>query len=166
MQLKLKAVVKEALWLLLLLAIASVAVNLYRTWDIREQPAPALQGLTLAGDAFDLQQSERPILVHFWASWCPVCKLEESSIQSLSEEHPVITIAMQSGNAFEVQKYLHESQLSFPVILDEFGDLAKSWGVTGVPASFFIGPDNRVRFAEIGYTSELGMRARLALAGL
>ena len=164
MNIKFKAVMKESLVLILLFIGVSFAVNLYRTWDVRAQPAPELLGITLAGKQFDLAQAERPILVHFWATWCPVCKVEEDSIQSLSEDYPVITVAMQSGNAFEVQHYLKEQGLTFPVILDEAGQLAERWGVSGVPASFFVGSDNQIQFAEVGFTSGLGMMARLVLA--
>ncbi|MGC4117189.1 MAG: hypothetical protein QM765_22035 [Myxococcales bacterium] len=43
--------------------------------------------------------------------------------------------------------------------------LARAWGVNAFPTSFFVGKDGEIRFVETGYTTELGMRLRLALAG-
>ena len=103
------------------------------------------------------------MLVHFWASWCPVCELEQDSIQSISNDYPVISVAMQSGNDLEVTAYMEENKLSFPTIVDEHGILAKQFGVRGVPTSFILSPGGKIAFSEIGYTTEIGLRTRLWL---
>ncbi len=72
---------------------------------------------------------------------------------------------MQSGNAAEVSQYLLEHSLHFPVIIDEEGDLARRYGVVGVPASFVIDGLGDIRFSEVGYTTGMGLRVRLWWAG-
>ncbi|MEW8083976.1 MAG: hypothetical protein AB2823_00275 [Candidatus Thiodiazotropha endolucinida] len=52
----------------------------------------------------------------------------------------------------------------FPVINDPDGKLASAWRVTGVPTSYIIGRDGRVRFSSVGYTLPLTLRMRLWLA--
>ena len=106
----------------------------------------------------------RPVLVHFWATWCPICKLEQGTINALSAEHPVITIATQSGDAQAVQTFMQEQHLHFPVLLDEEGTLLQRYGLHGVPATFVIDPQGRIAFREVGYTTSWGLRARLWLA--
>jgi thiol-disulfide isomerase/thioredoxin len=140
-----------------------------RTWmqrDLPAGPAPVLQGVTLTGQALDLATlgQGRPVLVHFWATWCPICKLEQGAINALSADYPVITIATQSGDAQAVQAFLQEQQLHFPVLMDEDGALLQRFGLHGVPATFVIDPHGKIAFREVGYTTGWGLRARLWLA--
>ncbi|MEW8247022.1 MAG: thioredoxin domain-containing protein, partial [Candidatus Thiodiazotropha endolucinida] len=78
-------------------------IHLWQTRDLAEGPAPALSGHTLQGEWLDIGKfTERPLLVHFWAGWCPVCKVESGGIESLSKDYPVVTVAMQSGSENDV----------------------------------------------------------------
>ncbi len=125
-------------------------------------PAPALEGVALNGSRVSLSSLlGRPVLVHFWATWCPVCRLEEANIQAVSRHHAVITVATRSGDATELGEYMEERGLDFPVVLDESGFLATRYGVRGVPVSFIVDAGGQIRFVEVGYTTELGLRARL-----
>jgi peroxiredoxin len=162
---KLKKFFSEIMILLVMIVIASVAVNLYKTWNIKGGPAPALLYQTINHQPVIKPPGGQPLLVHFWATWCPICSLEQDSIQSISQDYPVVTVAMQSGTADELKQFMRKQGLSFPVIADEEGNISKQWSVTGVPASFIISPGGEIRFVEVGYTSELGLRARLWWAG-
>ena len=140
-----------------------------RAWqqrDIVKGVAPALSGVMLDGKIFSLAaKPTQPVLVHFWATWCPICRAEQGSIESIAHDNPnVITVAMQSGNSSAVQQYMREQSVSFPTINDADGQLSEKWGVRGVPASFIIDTDGKVRFVEIGYTTGWGLRFRLWLA--
>jgi peroxiredoxin len=129
--------------------------------------APPLQGRGLDGAEIALvAQRGRPVLVHFWASWCPVCRLEQGSINRIARDHAVITVAMQSGSRDEVAAYMTAHGLRFPVVVDPSGDLAARYGVRGVPSSFIVDASGRVRAVETGYTTLLGLSLRLWLAGL
>jgi thiol-disulfide isomerase/thioredoxin len=145
------------------------AVHWYRARPLADGMAPGLgvNGLEpLAQINLSLPPSNGPTLVHFWASWCPICKLEEGSIEALGERYKVITVAMQSGTDEEISRYLSERGLNLQVIADPNGELARQWGVQAVPASFIIDRDGRIRFRRIGYTTGVGLRARLWLAGI
>jgi alkyl hydroperoxide reductase subunit AhpC len=86
-------------------------------------------------------------------------------INALAEDYPVITVAMQSGEAQEVLDYLAEQDVDYPVVNDPEGRIARRYGVSGVPASFVLDGLGEVRFVTRGYTSGPGMRVRLWLAG-
>ncbi len=153
----------------LLLFIAVVAA--VRAWQQRDMvsgAAPVLKGVTLAGQPYKLPvHPARPVLVHFWATWCPVCRTEQGSIAAIAHDNPdVITIAMQSGKPEEVVGYMREQGIDFSALNDPAGDISAAWGVHAVPASFIIGPDGQIRFVEVGYTTSLGLRLRLWLAGM
>lgn len=143
-----------------------LAAKAYSERNLVAGTAPDINATSLAGRHVALGDlKENPVLVHFWASWCPVCKLQQNNIQAISKDHQVITIAMQSGNELEVAAHMEENKLDFPTVVDEHGMLAKQFGVRGVPTSFILSPDRKIVFSEIGYTTEIGLRTRLWLAG-
>lgn len=154
-------------WLILSAEIL-LFIGLYmglRAWlhsDVIHGEAPSFEAQQLQGGSFSLSDYRgNALLLHFWASWCAVCRIEQASIASIAKDWPVLTVAMQSGDAGEVRRYLQEHGLTFPVVVDKQGELARLYGVTGVPVSFVIDSQGRIRFTEVGYTTELGLRSRL-----
>jgi thiol-disulfide isomerase/thioredoxin len=128
---------------------------------------PALPNTTLEGQTFELAQLHgKPALIYFWAEWCPICRAMQSTVQAVARDYPLMSVAMQSGGKAEVAKYQREQNFQVPVVLDEDGEIAKRYGLRGVPAVFVLGPEGQIRFAATGYTSEIGLRLRLWWAGL
>ena len=152
---------------LLLLVVVMAGIRAWQQRDIVSGAAPVLQGTTVTGQAYRLpSRPAQPVLVHFWATWCPVCRAEQSSIVAIAQDHPeVVTVAMRSGKPEEVALYMREQGISIPVLNDADGAISDAWGVRAVPASFIISPDGQIRFVEVGYTTGLGLRLRLWLAG-
>lgn len=140
-----------------------------RAWqqrDLATGAAPELEGYLLDGTPVSLAEMRgAPVLVHFWAVWCPVCALEEDAVSAIARDHQVITVAMQSGDSGEVAAYLKENGLDFPVLNDPDGLYANRWGVSAVPASFVLDGEGRIRFTEVGYSTGIGLRVRLWMAG-
>jgi peroxiredoxin len=126
--------------------------------------APPLAGHLVDGAAFQLDAAQGPYLVHFWATWCPICRIEQDSISSIAGDRPVITVATTSGDTDEVAAYLADHRLAMPVLMDEDGEIARAWGVNGVPATFVIDTAGAVRHAGMGFSTEAGLRLRLWLA--
>jgi len=150
------------------LAVVLAVFLAFRAWQTRDAadgPAPALAGSGLDGSALALA-TDRPTLVHFWATWCGVCRAEQGTIDALAGDHHVVTVASQSGGAPEVQAYLEREGVDFPVIVDPGGALAARWGVHAFPTTFVVAPDGTISDVEVGYTTSLGLRARLWLASL
>ena len=120
----------------------------------------------LGGESLDLSELRgKPVLVHFWATWCPVCRTQDGSIHNLAKDYQVLSIASSSGDAGQVRQYLDREALDFPVMLDETGELGNRWGVRGFPSSFIIDSSGEIRSIAVGYTTEIGLRMRLWLAG-
>lgn len=124
--------------------------------------APPLTGTTLSGELIDLNNLRgQPVLVYFWATWCPVCKLGNGAIEAIAKDHRVLSVAMQSGDAGDIQRFMAAQQLSFPTVADDDGMIAGRWGVAGVPASFVIDARGQIGYATMGLSTDAGLRARL-----
>ncbi len=155
-----------ALNLALILAVF-LGVQWWQSRPLASGAAPPLAGLRLDGTPVDLTDLRgRPVLVHFWATWCPICKLSIGGVESIAQDHPVLTVAMQSGEATDIRAYLAEHGLELPVLIDEDGRLAARWGVRGVPANFVLNAAGQISYASQGVGTETGLRARLWAAGL
>jgi peroxiredoxin len=147
-------------WVLeaLVLVLAVYLIHLWQTRNSVHGVVPPLEGPLLHGDSFSLHdRGQKPLLVYFWATWCPVCSATSDHVQKLSEEHAVVTVAMQSGSAAEVSRFLADKELDFPVVLDPEGEISRSWRVDGVPTLYFLDAENRIRHVSVGFTAHLPM---------
>ncbi|MBL8490502.1 MAG: redoxin domain-containing protein, partial [Rhodocyclaceae bacterium] len=80
------------------------AVMLWQSRDLPDGAAPPLEGRLLDGRPVNLPDSlrdsgGRPVLVAFWATWCPVCKAEAGNLAAVAGDWPMLAVAMQSGDA-------------------------------------------------------------------
>lgn len=153
---------------LLLLVVLVAGIRTWQQRDMVSGAAPALQGVTLSGTPYQLpSHPPRPLLVHFWATWCPICRTEQSSIDAIAHDRSdTITIAMQSGSDAQVTSYMREQGIALPVLNDSDGSISKAWGVHAVPASFIIDRNGQISCVEVGYTTSIGLRIRLWWAAL
>lgn len=157
-------------WLLEGLIILAIIMGI-RTWQQRgmlEGEAPDFERATLAGETLHFDDYRgQPVLLHFWASWCPMCELEQGSITGIGKDWKVITIAFQSGGEDEVQRYMERKKITdWITIVDEDGSLAAQYGIRGVPTSYVVDEEGTIRFREVGLTSGWGLRIRLWLTDL
>ena len=139
--------------------------NLYQTRNIPEI-APALYAQLISGESVELSQMRKsaPVLIYFWASWCPICSYTSSTVTELSREYQVITIALSSGSEEQVLSYLQENKYYFPVINDPDGIISQKWGVFATPSLFIINSHGEISSATTGISSALGLKFRLWLA--
>ena len=149
-----------------LLVLVFLLVQAWLTRDAPRGPAPEIQGTLLDGRPFTLSALQgEPALLHFWATWCPICSLEQDSIDALASTHQVVTVAIDEGPAAAVGNYLRAAGVDYPVLHDPENDVARDYGIRGVPTSFILDPDGNIRFVERGYTTEIGLRLRLWWVG-
>jgi thiol-disulfide isomerase/thioredoxin len=89
----------------------------------------------------------KPVLVNFWASWCPGCRAEMPELEKLSRDRPgclaVVGIAEDSGDPQEVLAFARERGVTYPLLLDD-GSAAIGYGVTGIPYSVLIDAQGNV----------------------
>jgi thiol-disulfide isomerase/thioredoxin len=160
-QYKTKKYLRFILQLLLLLMFVT-GLHYWQSRNLMRGPAPLIVDQLLTSERFDLADYHgQPVFVYFWAPWCPLCKLQGSSIESIARDYRVISIAAWAENKAEVMAYMQQRNLNFPVIVDEQGEWAAVYGVKAVPAGFFLDKEAGIYFVESGYTTEIGLRLRL-----
>lgn len=151
-----------------LIVVVVAGIRLWQQRDMVSGAAPVLKGVTLTQTLYELPaHPDKPTLVHFWATWCPICRTEQGTIAAIARDYPnTITVAMNSGLTNEVAQYMKEQGIAFLTLNDPDGSISAAWGVHAVPASFIIAPDGKIQFVEVGYTTEMGLRLRLWWAGI
>lgn len=112
----------------------------------------------------------RPVLLNFWATWCPPCVEELPLLDSFfleNKDNGWQVLGLAVDQAGPVRSFLTQHPLSFPVVLAGMGGLAlsKSFGnvAGGLPFSVLLGADGVVRERKIGKLSaqELALWRRL-----
>ncbi len=98
----------------------------------------------------------RVVLVDFWASWCAPCRRAFPEIDRLYADlgprgFEVLAVNLderrQDANAF-----LADRPHKVTVVFDPKGTSAEAFGLSGMPSSFLVGRDGKVRFVHVGYT--------------
>ena len=144
-----------------------IGIRAYQRRHMPKDDAPPLAGTDLQGTAVSLADYRgKPVLLHFWATWCGVCKFEQHNIDALARDLPVLSVASQSGDADEVAAFVQENAITPRVVVDAESALARRFGVHAFPATFVIDGNGAIRHIEVGYSTELGLRARMWLAAL
>jgi thiol-disulfide isomerase/thioredoxin len=147
-------------------AVALVAFKVWRTFHQLALPTPALVGVAVDGRPVDLAQSVqaangKPVMVVFWATWCPECVAEEDEIRSIARDYEVLAVAWRSEGNKAIAKYMAEHKLGYPSLNDVDGKIAETWDIRGVPTHFIVGRDGKTRYRIDGSRSEWKQRARL-----
>ncbi|MBA3903270.1 MAG: alkyl hydroperoxide reductase [Rhodocyclaceae bacterium] len=146
-------------WLKLFLATAMLAAAAAHAEVRIGRPVPAFDTLLLDGKklaAADLKG--RPVLVVFWATWCPTCRKELPQLQKLYERHrgkgfEIVALSI-DAESIEVEEFWKDHGYRFPVAM-RTPEHSKVFGVIkGPPTFFLIDRQGALRFTHRG---ELGI---------
>lgn len=114
--------------------------------------APDFTLTLVQGETVSLSQFRgRPVVVNFWATWCPPCVEELPAFQRVADEGRAAVLAVNVGDSGgEAAAFLREHGIDLPVALDTQGDMITRYRVAGLPQTFFIDADGVVRHVERG----------------
>jgi len=130
-------------------------------------PDFALQ--TLNGEVISLSEvMGSPLIINFWASWCPPCKAEMPTLEKVFQEYRergVLVLGVnttQQDNPTQVASFVQRLNLSFPILLDDKGEVSRKYQVQSLPTTFFIRNDGVIAEVVVGGPmSEASIRARI-----
>ena len=160
---KIKYWIKDLIIMLLVMTVVANVMSIYRSQSLNSAPLTIKEFRLIDNTLYHID-STKPILIHFWATWCPTCKVEASNIDFLSKHFQVLTIAVKSGSDYELHNYLKEHGYSFAVVNDKDASLSRKFHIAGYPTTFIYDKNAKLRFSEVGYTSTLGLYLRLLWA--
>jgi thiol-disulfide isomerase/thioredoxin len=160
---KIRSIVKEiAIYGVLFILIANV-ISYLRSPKVELKPAftgQLIDGSTVALEEF----AGKPLILHFWATWCSTCRLEAPAIESLSNDYQVVTVAVESGDNSDISAFMEERGYTFPVLSDPDGSIRRLFKVKAFPTTFILDKNGEIVFTDVGYTSNVGLQARMKLA--
>jgi thiol-disulfide isomerase/thioredoxin len=116
-------------------------------------PAFELQGPDDATYALS-QWRGQPVIVNFWATWCPPCRAEMPSMErawAQLKDEGVALIAINAGESKEeIAAFLEQVPVSFPLPMDTDMSVVQSWPMTGLPTTFVVDPEGRLVYRAQG----------------
>ncbi|MEG0221255.1 MAG: cytochrome c biogenesis protein CcdA [Clostridia bacterium] len=126
----------------------------------------------LDGKEYTLSQFKgKKVFINFFATWCPPCKGEMPHIQTIYEENSknagdiiVITIANPRGSDASINKireYINENKYTFPVLLDETGDVFRKYDIASFPTTYIINEKGEIENKIVGGMTLIKMRSLL-----
>jgi peroxiredoxin len=159
-----QGVLAWGLVVLVLISVPSAAgqptlVDLMRVLYLSSYPPglglPPLTGRTAIGEAVSVAEFRgRVVLVNFWATWCGECRPEMLLFERLHQDFVAQGLTVLGMNVREetqrIQRYARELGLTYPLVLDREGVIAKAYGVIGLPTTFVVGRDGRPVALAIG----------------
>ena len=99
----------------------------------------------------------KPVVLNFWASWCPPCKSEmpefDSVYQEMGEEVCFMMVNLTDGDRetrASAMKFIEAQGYEFPVYLDTKQDAVVTYGVTSIPTTYFIDKDGFIAARAVG----------------
>lgn len=117
------------------------------------QKGPSAPNFTLQGlDGRMVSLSDyrgKVVLLNIWATWCPPCVAEIPSLDKLykmfrDEDFELLAVSVDEGGKRDVENFMKNKNMSFPVLLDPSGGIQRLYRTSAVPESFIIRKDGTV----------------------
>lgn len=132
----------------------------------KAQLAPEFELTDLEGNSVKLSDYRgKTVLLNFWATWCRVCQAEMPHVEKLYQQYKDQDVVILSVNATSqerdaqrVAQYANKQLLSFPIVLDEEGDVLKQYKVTAYPTTYIIDPSGAIQDRYLGAISYESMK--------
>lgn len=166
--------------LIILLIILGVAFTAYRALSPAHLPetggntefnaAPDFRVSDENGNEVDFRDLlDKPVIVHFWASWCGVCEEEYPLLSEAYENHGdevrFMMIDLCDGvreTAATAKAFVERNGYSFPIYLDDNGEAAAAYGVSAIPQTYFINRKGEIVAEQIGAINEKQLNENIA----
>jgi peroxiredoxin len=120
------------------------------------EPAPGFELPRLDGApfAFPAEIRGQVTAVRFWADWCPFCESEMRDIEPVYRAYRDRGLTVLAVNVRQdretAARFVEGLGVSYEVLLDEQGDVARAYGVIGLPTTFFVDREGRLATRILG----------------
>lgn len=130
------------------------------------EPAPQVRLAMFDGSMRSLSDlyRDQPLVVNFWASWCPPCTAEMPDIekvhQQLGDQVAFLGINTQDSDQ-GAHDIAQQTGVTYPLAWDRDGEIFRAFGVFGMPSTFFITPDGQLVERHTGLLTEEALREKI-----
>jgi len=119
------------------------------------RPAPALKLKNMDDASYDLSKAKGSwVLVHFWATWCGPCRRELPTVQRMRKKLSSLAFKLILVNTAEdddtVFSFLPTVAPELDTLMDRDGSVTDTWQPRGLPATFFVDPQGKLRYIALG----------------
>ena len=178
---KLKAIVGTALFVLIIagaviaynfLTARAAAPNIINADNTGEQiEAPDFSMIDIGGNTIRLSDMRgKPVVLNFWASWCPPCRIEmpdfDKVYKEVGNDVQFVMLCLVDGRQETVERgsaYITEQGFSFPVYFDTKQEGAYAYGIRSIPTTLFIDSNGYIAAGVQGAISESTLRRGIEL---
>ncbi|RUO76068.1 protein disulfide oxidoreductase [Idiomarina seosinensis] len=157
-----KRLTTAALYVLLFSTVA-VVVDAFRNSDVPESVPAELSSLTdINGEQFNLREMSKdgPVVLYFWATWCPVCPAVSPTVDYAGHYYPTISVGLRSGSNEKLTQYAQAKGYEFPIVNDNLNRISSGWQVSATPTIIII-KNGDIVSATTGVTTPPGLIIRL-----
>ena len=129
------------------------------------EKSPDFLAAVIDGDSVSLSNYlGSPIVLNFWASWCPPCRDETphfEKIWRLYRQKDVVLLGINVQDTLaDADEYIKEFDVTFTNAIDKDGKIMVDYGVTGLPVTFFIDRDGIIIGRWVGSIGESSLKSR------
>ena len=144
------------------------------TEDIKKNTAPDFTVLDKDGNTVRLSDKfGKPVVINFWATWCPPCKQELPDFDKLCKEYGdrVVFMMVNLTDGYRdtvdgTKRFVSGKGYTFPVYFDTKDNAASAYNVSSIPQTTFIDAKGNIYTTRIGAMNEAMLRIYLnALLG-
>ncbi|MFN3885028.1 MAG: TlpA family protein disulfide reductase [Rhodocyclaceae bacterium] len=122
--------------------------------------APTFQTVRADGMAahFPAAWTGQPAVIRFWADWCRFCAPEMKLLDRIAARYRAQRLAVIAINVGQDKKtvtsFMERLGVGYPSLMDEQSKIAKSYGVVGLPTTFFVDAKGVIRGKIVGEADE------------
>ena len=96
----------------------------------------------------------KPIIISFWATWCPPCRKEipvfNRAREKLKDEDIVMLFVNINEDKKTIEEYIKKVPINLTILRDETAGQLTNWNLTGLPVTFILDPEGRVVYQAMG----------------
>ena len=132
----------------------------------KKELAPNFTLLTVSSGDFHLRDYKgRPVLINFFASWCLPCREEMPVLEKIAHEYEskgVVFLGIAIDDTEQkIKDFVAKYGVTFPVGLDKTAAIQKSFGLYGIPTTYFIDKQGIINYSHSGSVTEELMQHEL-----
>lgn len=110
---------------------------------------------------FPEELAGRPLVIRFWADWCPYCRDEMAGLEQLFQTRQGTGLAILAVNVGQeravVQRFVDSLGLTYPALLDADSAVTRRYGVIALPTTYLVNRAGRIRSKLLGETDQKTM---------